>query len=249
MKLSTVGINGCILLGVALFAGCSKSNTTPSSEEPSQPAMPQTQAALSKAADEAKQTLTAAGSSVVQTAKASLSDAASRFLSMAKAQGDNVLSSIGQDLSAKAQSLAESCGANPSVKTNLDNSMAAMASGKDADALAPAFQVAQGANLTPAQLQLAKEVGNLASAFVVQRNFSSLSGAQGDVATLVTSLRNGELSAALPPLQKIVNNASLTPDQKQLISSVADKYAPSLKQAAGAVQQGLQGLGVPGLKK
>jgi len=249
MKISTVALNGCILVAVALFAGCGKSNSTSGPEETSQPAMPQTQAAVTKAADEAKQTLAVTGSSVVQTAKAAAADAVSQFATMAKAQSDNVLSSIGQDLAAKAKSLSDSCAGNPEVKTNLDNSLTAMTSGKDGEALAPAFQVAQGANLTPGQLQLAKEVGNLASAFVVQRNFSSLSGSEGDVAVLVTSLRNGQLATALPPLQKIANNASLTPAQKELISSVADKYAPSLKQAAGAVEQKLQGLGVPGLKK
>lgn len=212
--------------------------------------MPATKDALSKAGDETKKAMSDAAATAVQNAKATASTIASQFLNMAKTQKDNVLNSIGQDLGLKAQSLTESCGGNDSVKTNLDSSLTAMLNGKDSEALAPAFQVAQGLNLTPPQLQLAKEVGNLASAFVVQRNFSSLSGAQGDVATLVTSLRNGEYSAALPPLQKIMNNASLTPPQKQLLSSVADKYAPSLKQAAGTLQQGLDSLkGLPGVKK
>ncbi len=245
MRISTLVLNCSLLLSAALIAGCGKPNT-PAGEQ----AMPETQKALGTAADETKKALNDAASTVAQTAKSTASDIASQFLSMAKGQKDNVLNSIGRDLGLKAKSLSDSCGANESVKTNLDKTMTAMLQGQDTQALAPAFQVSQGLNLTPPQLQLAKEVGNLASAFVVQRNFASLSGAQGDVATLVNSLRGGEYAAALPPLQKIMNNASLTPAQKDLVGSLADKYAPSLKQAAGSLQQGLDTLkGLPGLKK
>jgi len=212
--------------------------------------MPQTQEAAATAANESKKTVAEAASTVVQNAKSTASDIASQFVTMAKQQKDNVLSSIGQDLGLKTTALSESCTNNESVKTNLDSSLTALLNGKDAEALTPAFQLAKGANLTPEQLHLAKEVGNLASAYVVQRNFSSLPGEQGDVATLVSSLRNGQYAAAVPPLQKIMNDASLTPAQKQLIGSVADEYAPSLKQAAGTLQQGLETLkGLPGLKK
>ena len=212
--------------------------------------MPKTQGALTTATDETKKAAAEAVSTVAATAKSTASDMTSKFLTLAKTQGDSVLSSIGQDLAAKAKSLAESCGANPTVTTNLNTVVNSLADGKDNAALAPAFQLPQGAGLTAPQVQLAKEVGNLASAFVVQRNFSSLSGAQTEVGTLVNSLRNGQYAAALPPLQKIVNNASLTPAQKQLIGSITDKYAPSLKQAAGSLQQGLQKVqGLPGLGK
>ncbi len=237
-----------IVLAAVLLPGCNKSDKTASGA--SEPAMPKTQTAVGTAADETKKALADAGSKIAETAKSTASDITSQFLSMAKAQKDNVLSSIGQDLAAKAKSLTDSCGANESVKTNIDTSMASMLSGNDSAALPAAFQVAQGVNLTPNQVQLAKEVGNLASAFVVQRNFSSLSGAQGDVASLVTSLRSGEYAATLPPLQKIMNNASLTSAQKDLLGSLTDKYAPSLKQAAGTLQQGLQKLqGLPGVGK
>ena len=249
MKSTVIALNTSILLAAALLSGCDNSKSKTGSE-PAQPAMPKTQSAVSAAVDETKKTAAEAATKVTEAAKTTASDVASQFLSMAKSQGDNVLNSLGQDLGAKAKSLADSCSGNESVKTNLDNSLAALTSGKDSEALAPAFQTAQGVGLTPAQTQLAKEVGNLASAFVVQRNFSSLDNAQGDVATLVNSLRNGQYAATLPPLQKIMNNASLTPAQKDLLGSVADKYAPSLKQAAGTVQQGLQKLqGLPGVKQ
>ncbi len=228
----------------ALLAGCGKSDST------GEPALPKTQGALSTAADETKKAVSEAASTVAASAKATASDVASKFLSVAKTQGDSVLRSIGQDLAAKAKSLVDSSSNNPSVSTNVNTTLTALADGKDNQALAPAFQTAQGMGLTPAQTQLAKEVGNLASAFVVQRNFSTLEGAQGDVATLVNSLRNGQYAATLQPLQKIWSNASLTPDQKQLVGSIVDQYAPSLKQAAGSLQQGLQKLqGLPGVGK
>jgi len=231
----------------ALLAGCdSKSGS--SGESPA--SMPKTEKALATAADETKKAVSEAAASVAASAKTAAADITSKFLSVAKVQGDAVLSSLGQDLAAKAKSLVESCGANEGVSTNLDASLSALANGKDAEALEPAFQVAQAMGLTPTQAQLAQEVGNLTSAFVVQRNFSSLSGAQGDVAALVNSLRNGQYSATLQPLQKIYTNASLTPEQKQLIGSVVDQYAPSLKKAAGSMQEGLkQFQGLPGVSK
>ncbi len=247
-----------VVSGTALtlvLSGCGKSGSQ------SEPAMPETQSALNTAATETKKAISEGASKIAETAKATASDATSKFLSTLKNQGDNVLSSIGQDLAAKAKSLVDSCGANEAVKSNVENSLNSLAAGKDSEALAPAFQLSanqaqtqtqstgSGLGLTAPQMQLAKEVGNLASAFVVQRNFSSLPGAQGDVATLVNSLRNGQYAATLPPLKNIMGNASLTPAQKDLLGTVADKYAPSLKQAAGTLQQGLQTLQGLGGKK
>ena len=126
--------------------------------------------------------------------------------------------------------------------------MQSLTAGEDSTALGQVFQVAQAAtNLTPQQQQLAKEVGSLTSAFVVQKNFSSLDGAQGEVASVVNALRKGDITAAIPPLQKVAQNAGLTPSQKDLVSSLADQYAPGLKKAAGTLQQGLKSL--PSLKQ
>jgi len=249
MKMKIIALNTCVLVAAALLAGCDNSKSKFESTA-SESAMPKTQDAVSTAADETKKAVVVAATKVTEAAKATASDVTSQFLSTLKTQGDSVLSSIGQDLGNKVKSLVDSCSGNESVKTNLDNSLTALMKGKDSEALAPAFQTAQGTSLTPSQTQLAKEVGNLASAFVVQRNFSSLNNAQGDVATLVNALRNGQYAATLPPLQKIMNNASLTPQQKDLLGSVADKYAPALKSAAGGLQQGLQKLqGLPGVKQ
>ena len=69
----------------------------------------------------------------------------------------------------------------------------------------------------------------------MQKNFSALDGAQGDVANVVSSLRSGKITAALPALKNIAQNAKLTDTQKQLITTIGDKYAPGLSKASGAV--------------
>ena len=103
------------------------------------------------------------------------------------------------------------------------------------------------AKLTPAQTKLAKETWNLGSAYVVQKDFGALEGAQGDVAEIVTSLRKGEPAKALPAIQKVAKEAKLTPGQKELLTSIADQYAPGLGKLGGT----LDGLkqAVPGLGK
>lgn len=69
------------------------------------------------------------------------------------------------------------------------------------------------------------------------------------MATIVNSLRKGEVASAVPAIQKISQNANLTAPQKQLIGSLADNYAPGLKKAADSLQQGLKGIqALPGTK-
>ena len=117
--------------------------------------------------------------------------------------------------------------------------------GQDSDALTSAFKLASDAKLTPEQLGLAKQVGNLASAYVVQKNFASLTGAQGDVGTIVSSLRGGNVTTAIPAIKNVAGNAHLTDPQKKLITTVADKYAPGWQKAKGAMDsiKKLPGLG------
>jgi hypothetical protein len=69
----------------------------------------------------------------------------------------------------------------------------------------------------------------------VQKNFATLEGSQSDVATLVSSLREGKLTAAIAPLKNVAGNTHLTDGQKDLVKTVANKYAPGLGKAAGAV--------------
>ena len=237
-----------LLLAVTVgsLCGCGESKTAPPE---SSPVTPPAQSAVEtktpvKAVVETAAPATAT-TAPVQTAAADLS---TQFAQVAAAQTDKLLGSIGGDLAGKVKSLSQSLGVNDALKSQLDGALQSLTDGKDSSALGQVYQVAQAAtNLTPEQQQLAKEVGNLASAFVVQRNFSSLDGAQGDVAGVVNALRQGEITAAIPPLQKVAQNAGLTPSQKELVSSLADQYAPGLKKSASTLQQGFKSL--PSLKQ
>jgi len=154
-----------------------------------------------------------------------------KFLDTAKAAKDNQLGSIASELTGKIQSL----GANAAIKGTLDNTLKSLTGGKDSAALLSAFDLVKAAKLTPDQLGLAKQVGNLASAYVVQKNFATLEGSQSDVATIVSSLRSGKLTAAVAPLKNVAGNIHLTDGQKQLITTVANKYAPGWQKAKGAM--------------
>ncbi len=158
-----------------------------------------------------------------------------KFLDTAKAAKDGQLGVIASELTGKVQSLGATLGANTAVKGMLDNTLKSLTGGKDSAALMHAFDLVKAAKLTPDQLGLAKQVGNLASAYVVQKNFATLEGSQSDVATLVSSLREGKLTAAIAPLKNVAGNTHLTDGQKDLVKTVANKYAPGLGKAAGAV--------------
>jgi hypothetical protein len=63
-------------------------------------------------------------------------------------------------------------------------------------------------------MSLAKDIGHVGSAYLVEKNLGSLDGSQSDVATIASSLRSGNVTATLPAIKKISQNASLTLDQK-----------------------------------
>ncbi|HTH47020.1 MAG TPA: hypothetical protein VMB21_05885 [Candidatus Limnocylindria bacterium] len=182
------------------------------------------------------------GAAVADAGKTSLASLGTQFTKTASASSDKVLGSLGGDLVSKFTALDQSLGMGSALKSQLTGSLQSLLAGKDSAALGTAFGLSQFAGLTATQKDLAKEAGNLATAFVVQRNFASLDGASGDVATVVNSLRKGELVTAVPAIQKISQNASLTAPQKALIGSIADKYAPGLRKTKDALQQGLQGV-------
>jgi hypothetical protein len=159
----------------------------------------------------------------------------SQFMEQAKAASDSQLGPIAAELTAKIQSLGTALAGNTTVKSALDGTLQSLTGGMDSEALNSAFDLVKGAKLTPEQVGVAKEVGNLTSAYVVQKNFATLEGSQGDVATVVSSLRSGNVTAAIPPLKNVATSAKLTDPQKQIITKVADKYAPGWQKAKGAM--------------
>ena len=160
---------------------------------------------------------------------------ATQFVDQAKSAGDSQLGVIASELTGKMQAFGALLGTNAAIKETLDSTLKSLTGGKDSEALASAFKLAEAAKFTPAQLGLAKQVGNLASAYVVQKNFATLEGAQGDVATIVSSLRDGKIKSAIPSLKNVAQNGQLTDGQKQIITTVADKYAPGWKAAKNAL--------------
>jgi hypothetical protein len=169
----------------------------------------------------------------------------SKFLEQAKSASDSQLGTIASELTGKVQSLGATLVGNDAVKGLLDGTLKSLTGGMDSEALASAFKLASAAKLTPEQIVLAKQVGNLASAYAVQKNFAALEGSQTDVGTVVSSLRGGNITAAIPAIKNVAGNAHLTDGQKKLITTVADKYAPGWQKAKGALDgiKKLPGLG------
>jgi hypothetical protein len=156
----------------------------------------------------------------------------SKFVDSAKASSDSQLGSIASELTGKVQALATS---SPALKTALESTIKSLTGGMDSGALTSAYNLAKDAKLTPEQLGLAKEVGNLTSAYAVQKNFSSLEGSQSDVANIVSSLRKGNVTEAIPSIKNVAGNAHLTDGQKHLITTVGNKYVPGWEKAKGAM--------------
>ena len=248
---------GAIILAACFLTGCGQSSSTSTSSSPpsapsapvpaNSPTAPTPEPAAPAATTAAANTQTPPAAPVAAPVDAdspqdALSAPATQFAAAAAAQPDAQAASIGSELASKAKSLAQSAGTSPDLKSRLGSALQSLSAGKDASALGTIFQQAKQANLTPQQTQLVKDVGNLASAYVVQRNFSTVDGAQGDVATIVNSLRKGSVAQALPSLKSLAQNASLTSQQKDLLGTLADQYAPGLMKASGSLKQGLQSL-------
>jgi hypothetical protein len=164
-----------------------------------------------------------------------------QFLTGAQAAADGRLGDIASELTGKIESLGAALGTNSVLTSQIDTVLKSLTGGQDSTALSSAFKLVSAAKLTPEQVDVARQVGNLASAYVVQKNFASLDGAQGDVASIVSSLRDGQITTAIPAIKNVATNAHLTDDQKTLITKIADQYAPGWKKA-GAVLDGLKKL-------
>ncbi len=179
-------------------------------------------------------------SSVRAQDTSSLSSLLGQLTSTSQASTDSTLKSLGSELATKAQSLGTSLGGGSQRKPSLRAHCNRFSATRGPRAVAE-FQKLSAAKLTPDQLSLARDVGHVGSAYLVQKNLGALDGSQSDVATIVSSLRSGNVTAALPAIKKVSQNANLTPDQKDLLSSMAKKLVPG----AGSISDGLKSL--PGL--
>ena len=158
-----------------------------------------------------------------------------------KASGDSTLISLAGDLASKAHSFSSLLGDNSVVQGQLIGALQSMLSGNGVASLG-AFSKLSEAKLTSEQMKLAKDVGNVGSAYLVQKNLAALEGSQSDVAQIVNSLRKGSPAEAIPAIQSVALNAKLTPAQKELASTLAAQYAPEVKKIGDALQEGLKSL-------
>ncbi len=143
--------------------------------------------------------------------------------------GDSTLKSLGDELHSKVQASHKSLAGKPDTQGQLSGALQSLLGNKGGESLA-AFQKLSQAKLTPEQTKLAEEVGHLGSAYLVHKNLSGLEGSQSDVAQIVGSLRKGKIKQALPAIKKVSENAKLTPEQKELLTSLAGKVAPGALQ-------------------
>jgi hypothetical protein len=161
----------------------------------------------------------------------------------AKSAGDPQLQSLSGDLGSKVQSLTKLLGNNADAKGQVQTALQSMLGGKSVGSL-NALQKLSQAKLTPDQTKLAKEVKDVGSAYLVQKNLGTLEGSQSDVAQVVSSLRKGETATALPAIKRVSQNAKLTDPQKDFLKSLANHYAPGV----GKAQESLNKLkSLPGL--
>ena len=191
----------------------------------------------------AKITLAAALCGLVHNASAQLSASVlTNFLSSANSSGDSELSSLASQLTGKAQALETSAGTNSALSGALNSSLSSLTGGNYSSALTSALGLASTPNLSSGSVGLSKQVGNLATAYIVQKNFSSLAGSETDVTNAVTALASGSISQAVPPIKNIAANTNCTAVQKELIYSVATNYVPGYAKLNGAVSDVKNGL-------
>ena len=179
-----------------------------------------------------------------QDSSATLSSQLHELAGASQSSTDATLKSLGGELAAKAQSLGTSLAGSPETQSHLTGALQSLLGNKGPEALTD-FQKLSAAKLTPDQMKLAKDVGHVGSAYLVQKNLGALDGSQSDVAQIVSSLRKGNVTEALPAIKKVSQNANLTPEQKDLLTAMAEKLAPGMGKAGEAISGGLKSL--PGL--
>jgi len=235
MKMNRL-ILGCGLISAVMLTGCGK----PQSQAPAEGGKAET-SVVAKAIEDAKPALTQAATQTVATAKAAAVDLGQKLLATAQNSSDSLLQDLSKEVQASVTQLGEKLTGDASLKGYLDDALKSVLAGQDVAAL-DYYQKLVQAKLTPEQTSLVKQTGDVLSAFMVQKNFGAMEGVQNEVGQIVAALRKGDTTSALPYLQKVASSATLTASQKELLSSLADKYAPGVKNAAKTLQEGMKSL-------
>lgn len=191
----------------------------------------------SEAVTEVTKQATAIAADAQKQANAAYQNLSSQLVSSLQPSPDSQIKSISSDLGNKVAKLGESLQSNEPVKGQLESALQSLLGKKDADAVGTLGKITES-KLTPEQTTLAKDVYNAAAALVTQRNFSGLEGMNTEVSSVVNSVWKGNYTQAMPALQKIWTQASLTDAQKNLLGTTFDKYAPGWRDSAAKLQQG-----------
>jgi hypothetical protein len=229
LLLASLGLSSALLL-----TGCDKS-------QPAAPAAEAKPSAVAKAVEDAKPALTQAATQTVQVAATAAVDLGQKLLATAQNSSDSLLKDLSQEVQTSVTQLGQKLAGDTTLKASLDEALQSVLKGQDVPAL-EYYQKLVQAKLTPEQTTLVKQTGDVLSAFMVQKNFGALEGAQTEVSQIVNALRKGDAATAIPYIQKVAGNAQLTAPQKELLTNLADKYAPGLKNAAKSLQEGVKSL-------
>jgi len=155
---------------------------------------------------------------------------------------DELLKKISTDLGEQVAALGGTLASDAPLTEKLQTAVEALLENKDIAAI-ESLDKLTAAKLTPEQTQLAKQVYDAGAAFVTQRNFAAIEGLHSDVAQLANAVWKGQYTEALPPLQKLYSQSTLTPQQKDLLGATFDRFMPAgWKESAGKLQQGLDAL-------
>lgn len=237
--MKTISLLAGSVLGAALFTGCGEKPAESSSTAPAADSQPTASDEVKKAVSQAA---TEVATEVKKQATAVYAEASKQLTDSVRSGTDTLLKNISTDLEGRVAKLGEALKSNETLTQQLNAAVKALAGNQDAEAVGSLNQL-NAASLTPEQTTLAKDVYNAAAAFVTQRNFSSLEGMNSDVGQLVNAVWQGNYTSALTPLQKIYSQATLTPQQKELLSATFDPYLPEgWQDTAGKLQQGLDTL-------
>jgi NADH dehydrogenase/NADH:ubiquinone oxidoreductase subunit G len=237
--MKTIALLVGTVLGAVLLTGCGDKPAETSSTAPAADRQPTASDEVKKAVSQAA---TEVAAEVKKQASAVYAEASKQLTESVRNGTDTLLKNIVADLEGRVAKLGEALKSNESLTQQLNTAVKAMAGGQDADAVGSLNKLST-ASLTPEQTTLAKDVYNAAAAFVTQRNFASLEGMNSEVGQLVNAVWQGNYSSALAPLQKVYSQATLTPQQKELLGATFDPYLPAgWKDTAGKLQQGLDTL-------
>ncbi|MBC8002556.1 MAG: hypothetical protein H7X97_08210 [Opitutaceae bacterium] len=227
----------------AVLAGCSPAEnpkpTTPDNKPPAAAAPPASVTPNQPSA--ATATLTTPSPTPAASISTSVSELGKGLMSLGKSSADSTLRDIGAQLGTSAQSLLQSLSGNSDLKSAAESAVGSLLGGKDSQVMG-LYQKLGAAQLTEPQSRLFKEVKDLSAAYLTQKNFAGLPGAEGDVTKLVSAFRTSDYTGLLAPLKNIYGNATLTAPQKEMVGSLVDSYAPALKKYGETLNKGLNSL-------